>query len=134
VFARRGVDAWVFRGDDGLDELTTTTTSSLWVVSGGEVTEHSLDPTSLGIPTGTAEGLRGQDAAYNADVVRRLLAGETGPVRDAVLLNAGAALAVHEAASGSIEAQLGAGIARATEAVDSGAAEATLQRWVTATR
>jgi len=133
VFARRGVDAWVFRGDDGLDELTTTTTSSLWVVTGGEVVEHSLDPTALEIPRGTAEGLRGQDAAYNADVVRRLLAGETGPVRDAVLLNAGAALAVHAAEPGSIEERLAAGIVRATESVDSGAAHATLERWVAAT-
>ncbi|MFL6172728.1 MAG: anthranilate phosphoribosyltransferase, partial [Marmoricola sp.] len=62
VFARRGVDAWVFRGDDGLDELTTTTTSRLWAVRGGEVVEESLDPSRLGIPTGTAEQLRGQDA------------------------------------------------------------------------
>ena len=133
VFARRGVDAWVFRGDDGLDELTTTTTSSLWAVSGGEVVEHTIDGTDVGIPRGTAEGLRGQDAAYNADVVRRLLAGETGPVRDAVLLNAGAALAVHAAEPGSIEERLVSGIARATEAVDSGAAQGTLERWVAAT-
>src|SRR3954447_3551757 len=116
VFARRGVDAWVFRGDDGLDELTTTTTSSVWTVSGGEVSEHTLDPSALGIPQGTAEGLRGRDAAYNAEVVRRLLAGDRGPVRDAVLLNAGAALAVHAASAGSMEEQLPAGIARATEA------------------
>jgi anthranilate phosphoribosyltransferase len=66
-------------------------------------------------------------------VVRRLLAGERGQVRDAVLLNAGAALAVHEAGSGSLEEQLAAGIVRATEAVDSGAAQATLERWVAAT-
>ena len=134
VFARRGVDAWVFRGDDGLDELTTTTTSSVWAVTGGEVEEHTLDASALGIPRGTAEGLRGQDAAYNADVVRRVLAGETGPVRDAVLLNAGAALAVHAAETGTIEERLVAGLARATEAVDSGAAEATLERWVAASR
>ncbi len=134
VFARRGVDAWVFRGDDGLDELTTTTTSSLWAVTGGEVVEHSLDAAAVGIPLGTAEGLRGQDAAYNADVVRRLLAGESGPVRDAVLLNAGAALAVHAAEPGSIEERLAAGIARATDAVDSGAAHSILDRWVEATR
>ena len=107
VFARRGVDAWVFRGDDGLDELTTTTTSSLWAVTDGEVVEHTLDPAALGIPAGTAEGLRGQDAAYNADVVRRVLAGETGPVRDAVLLNAGAALAVHAAEPGSTRGTAG---------------------------
>jgi anthranilate phosphoribosyltransferase len=134
VFARRGVDAWVFRGDDGLDELTTTTTSSLWAVSDGEVVEHTIDAAELGIPRGTAEGLRGQDAAYNADVVRRLLAGETGPVRDAVLLNAGAALAVHAAEPGSIQERLVAGIVRATEAVDTGSAQATLERWVAATR
>jgi anthranilate phosphoribosyltransferase len=133
VFARRGVDAWVFRGDDGLDELTTTTTSSVWAVSGGEIVEHTIDAAELGVPRGTAEGLRGQDAAYNAEVVRRLLAGETGPVRDAVLLNAGAALAVHAAEPGSIEERLAAGIVRATEAVESGAAHAALERWVAAT-
>ncbi len=134
VFARRGVDAWVFRGDDGLDELTTTTTSSLWAVTGGEVVEHSVDAAALGVPRGTAEGLRGQDAAHNAEVVRRLLAGEVGPVRDAVVLNAGAALAVHAAAPGTIEERLAAGIVRATEALDTGSAQATLERWVAATR
>lgn len=132
VFARRGVDAWVFRGDDGLDELTTTTTSRVWLVRDGEVTETSIDPTRLGIPVGTAEGLRGQDAAYNAEVVRKVLAGETGPVRDAVVLNAGAALAVHAAEDGSVEDVLRAGISRAEEAIDSGAAQATLDRWVAA--
>jgi anthranilate phosphoribosyltransferase len=132
VFARRGVDAWVFRGDDGLDELTTTTTSSVWCVSAGEVSEHSLDPAALGIPVGTAEGLRGRDASYNAGVVRRVLAGEVGPVREAVLLNAGAALAVHAAEAGTLEERLVAGIARATEAVDSGAAAAVLDKWVEA--
>jgi anthranilate phosphoribosyltransferase len=133
VFARRGVDAWVFRGDDGLDELTTTTTSSVWVVAGGEVAEHTLDAAALGIPRGTAEDLRGRDAAYNAGVVRRVLAGETGPVRDAVLLNAGAALAVHAAGSGTLEEQLAIGVERATDAVDTGAAQSTLERWVAAT-
>ena len=132
VFARRGVDAWVFRGDDGLDELTTTTTSSVWSVSAGEVSEHSLDPAALGVPVGTTEGLRGGDAPYNAEVVRRVLAGDGGPVRDAVLLNAGAALAVHAADEGTLEERLAAGIARATEAVDSGGAAAALERWVAA--
>jgi anthranilate phosphoribosyltransferase len=133
VFARRGVDAWVFRGDDGLDELTTTTTSSVWAVTGGQVVEHTLDPAPLGIPRGTAEGLRGQDAAYNAEVVRRLLAGDRGPVRDAVVLNAGAALAVHEGAPGALEERLATGIARATDAIDSGAARDKLAQWVAAT-
>ncbi|MGN6161439.1 MAG: anthranilate phosphoribosyltransferase, partial [Marmoricola sp.] len=111
VFARRGVDAWVFRGDDGLDELTTTTTSRLWVVEGDGVVEHVLDPASLGIAPATAEDLRGGDVAHNAQVVRDVLAGATGPVRDAVLLNAGAALAVHAAEAGSIEERVEAGIA-----------------------
>ncbi|MET3963545.1 anthranilate phosphoribosyltransferase [Marmoricola sp. OAE513] len=132
VFARRGVDAWVFRGDDGLDELTTTTTSRVWTVRAGEVVEESLDPTRLGIAPGTAESLRGQDAAFNADVVRRLLAGERGPVRDAVVLNAGAALAIHADDAGTLEERVAAGIARADEALDSGAAQATLDRWVSA--
>jgi anthranilate phosphoribosyltransferase len=130
VFARRGVDAWVFRGDDGLDELTTTTTSRLWLVHEGGVLETTIDPTRFGIPAGTAEGLRGRDAAYNADVVRRLLSGEKGPVRDAVILNAGAALAVHAAEDGSVEDRLDQGIRRATDALDSGAAQETLERWV----
>jgi anthranilate phosphoribosyltransferase len=130
VYARRGVDAWVFRGDDGLDELTTTTSSHVWAVSGGTVTEQVVDPLDLGIPRGTSEGLRGKDATYNADVVRRVVAGEPGQVRDAVILNAGAALAIHAAEPGTIEERLAAGIARATEAIDSGNAKAVLERWV----
>lgn len=130
VFARRGVDAWVFRGDDGLDELTTTTTSHVWAVSGGEVTEHVVDPMDFGIWRGTAEDLRGRDPGYNAEVVRRVVAGEPGPVRDAVVLNAGAALAIHAAESGSLEERLAAGIERAAAAIDSGHARETLERWV----
>jgi anthranilate phosphoribosyltransferase len=134
VFARRGVDAWVFRGDDGLDELTTTTTSKVWLVRDGDVVETSIDPAHLGIPAGTVEGLRGQDAAYNAEVVRRLLAGDKGPVRDAVVLNAGAALAVHADEDGSVEDRLVAGIKRAEGALDGGAAQDVLDRWVAAAR
>ncbi len=132
VLAQRGVDAWVFRGDDGLDELTTTTTSTVWRVRGGEVTESVVDPRALGIAAATTEDLRGGDAAHNADVVRRVLAGEPGPVRDAVLLNAGAALAVHGAPEQEVAPGLAAGITRAAEAVDSGAAAEALQRWVAA--
>ncbi len=132
VFARRGVDAWVFRGDDGLDELTTTTTSQLWVVHDGEVSTTTVDPASYGLAPATTEDLRGGDAHHNAQVVRRLLAGDKGPVRDAVLLNAGAALAVYDAAGDPVDEALAAGIARAAEAIDSGAAQAALDRWVAA--
>jgi anthranilate phosphoribosyltransferase len=133
VYARRGVDAWVFRGDDGLDELTTTTTSQVWVAHGGGITRATVDPGGLGLAPATADDLRGGDAAHNADVVRRLLAGEKGPIRDAVLLNAGAALAVYDAPDASdVTDAIAAGLARAAEAVDSGAASATLDRWVAA--
>jgi anthranilate phosphoribosyltransferase len=134
VFAMRGADAWVFRGDDGLDELTTTTTSSLWVVTGGEVRTATIDPAAHGLAAATTEDLRGGDATHNAQVVRRLLDGEPGPVREAVLLNAGAALAVYDAPGGPVDETLAAGIAKAREAVDSGAAKATLDRWVAASR
>ena len=132
VFAARGVDAWVFRGDDGLDELTTTTTSSVWVVRGGEVSSATVDPAAHGIARATTADLRGGDAQHNAGVVRRVLAGEPGAVRDAVLLNAGAALAVYDATDASVDEALDAGISRARDAVDSGRAEATLDRWVAA--
>jgi anthranilate phosphoribosyltransferase len=130
VFARRGVDAWVFRGDDGLDELTTTTTSHVWAVSGGEIEEFVIDPDDYGLGGGTAEDLRGKDATYNAEVVRRVLAGEPGPIRNAVILNAGAALAVHAGASGSAEERLVTGCARAEQSLDSGSAWGTLDAWV----
>lgn len=133
VYAGRGVDAWVFRGDDGLDELTTTTTSQVWVVHDGAVTTATVDPAAYGLAPATTEDLRGGDAAHNADVVRRVLAGERGPVRDAVLLNAGAALAVHATPGDPVDTALGAGLTRAAQAVDSGAAAALLERWVAAT-
>jgi anthranilate phosphoribosyltransferase len=133
VFAARGVDAWVFRGDDGLDELTTTTTSSVWQVHGGEVRTATIDPAALGLVPSEVEALRGGDAVHNAEVVRRTLAGEQGAVRDAVLLNAGAALAVYDEPATPAEDALAAGLARARQAVDSGAAATTLDRWVAAT-
>ncbi len=132
VFAARGVDAWVFRGDDGLDELTTTTTSSVWTVRKGQVDETSIDPDELGLTKGTAEGLRGGDCDHNAEVVRRLLDGETGPIRDAVVLNTGAALAVYDGGDADVVTALKDGMSRASAALDSGEAKAALERWVEA--
>jgi anthranilate phosphoribosyltransferase len=132
VFAQRGVDAWVFRGDDGLDELTTTTTSQVWLVHDGIVTPSVVDPSTLGIASARPEDLRGGDVTHNADVVRRTLAGESGPVRDAVLLNAAAALAVYDTPALSVEDALPEALERATTAVDSGASAALLDRWVAA--
>ncbi|MER5202967.1 anthranilate phosphoribosyltransferase [Streptomyces sp. NPDC002825] len=133
VFAERGNSALVFRGDDGLDELTTTSTSRVWVVRDGGVTEERFDPRDVGIDLVPLEALRGEDASYNADVARRLLAGETGPVRDAVLLNAAAALTALDPGTGTLAEQLAAGIAKGAEAIDSGAAQRSLERWIAAT-
>lgn len=130
VLAARGASALLVRGDDGLDEITTTTTTTVWVVAGGAVRHMSLDPAELGVAAARPEDLRGGDAAHNADVVRRLLAGEPGPVRDAVLLNAAAALAAHAGLTDDLAADLRAGAARAATALDSGAGAELLARWV----
>ncbi|MEU3300582.1 MULTISPECIES: anthranilate phosphoribosyltransferase [unclassified Streptomyces] len=132
VLAERGSSALVFRGDDGLDELTTTATSRVWVVRDGAVREEAFDPRDVGIELVPVEALRGADASYNADVARRLLAGETGPVRDAVLLNSAAALAALGDGEGDLVDRLRTGMAQAAESIDSGAAKRALERWVAA--
>ncbi|MER7346618.1 anthranilate phosphoribosyltransferase [Streptomyces aurantiacus] len=132
VLAERGSSALVFRGDDGLDELTTTATSRVWVVRDGGVREEAFDPRDVGIDLVPVEALRGADASYNAEVARRLLDGETGPVRDAVLLNAAAALVALSPGAGPLADQIRAGMAKAAEAIDSGAAKSALARWVAA--
>ena len=88
----RSTSALVVRGDDGLDELTTTTTSTVWVVGAGEVVQTSVDPTAIGLTLASRGDLRGGDPAVNAEVFRGLVAGAPGPVRDAVLLNAAGAV------------------------------------------
>ncbi len=96
------------------------------------MTEESFDPRDVGIEPVPVEALRGADASYNADVARRLLNGETGPVRDAVLLNSAAALVALEPGGEPLTEQLRAGMARAAESIDSGAARRVLERWVAA--
>ena len=131
VLAARGDTALVFRGDDGLDELTTTTTSQVWVAAAGSVTQTMLDPAALGIPAVAPEALRGGDAAFNAQVVRDVLAGGAPGVRDAVLLNAAAAIAAYDGlAASSLQEAVIAGLTEATRAIDSGKAAALLEDWV----
>ncbi|MER5638614.1 anthranilate phosphoribosyltransferase [Kitasatospora sp. NPDC002227] len=132
VFAERGDSALVFRGDDGLDELTTCTTSQVWVVREGGVTGTAFDPREVGIELVEISALRGADPEYNANVARRVFAGERGAVRDAVLLNTAAGLAALDLTDAPLTEQLAAGMARAAEAIDSGAAEATLKAWAQA--
>jgi anthranilate phosphoribosyltransferase len=132
VLAGRQVTALVFRGDDGLDELTTTTTSRVWTVRDGQAREERFDPSDLGVPAAPADALRGGDATRNAEVARRFLEGERGPVRDAVLLNAAAALVAYDGAEGSLVDVLRPAMDRAADAVDTGAAADVLDRWVAA--
>jgi anthranilate phosphoribosyltransferase len=129
VLADRGDRGMVFRGDDGLDELTTTTTSKVWLVSGGAVRADVFDPASAGIPAAEPAALRGGAAPFNAEVVRRLLAGETGPVRDAVLLNAAAAIAAFDGVLDSAAAAVQYGLPIAAASIDDGSAAGLLQRW-----
>lgn len=134
VLARRGASALVFRGEDGLDELTTTGPSRVWAVADGAVQEKLFDPLDVGVPRATVEDLRGGDAAYNASVVRSVLSGQPGPVRDAVLLNAAAALVAAGAGTGDLTDRMRTALAEAQASVDSGAAAEVLTRWVEATQ
>jgi anthranilate phosphoribosyltransferase len=139
VFRTRGATALVFRGDDGLDELTTTGHSRLWEVSRGDIHEHDLDPRDLGIPLANISDLLGGDPAHNADVVHRMFAGEKGAVRDIVLLNAAAGIVAYRLFRDATQVQrpilerLAEARDAAAEAVDSGAAEAKLAQWVEVT-
>lgn len=134
VLAGRGHRGLVFHGEDGLDELTTTTRSLVWLVAEGNVTQTELDPRELGLAPASPDALVGADPAHNAGVVRRVLAGEPGPVRDIVLLNAAAALLAYAGLSDRpVAEQLAPHLERAAEAIDSGAAADTLQRWAAVT-
>ncbi|MEV1167146.1 anthranilate phosphoribosyltransferase [Nonomuraea sp. NPDC049784] len=136
VLAERGCSSLVFRGDDGLDELTTSGPSTVWVVRRGTVTRTVFDPADLSIPRARPDDLRGGDARHNAAVARAVLAGDQGPVRDVVLLNAAAAMVAGDGAppAPDLTAALGAAYKRAADVVDSGAALSLLTRWAEATR
>ncbi|NLB46320.1 MAG: anthranilate phosphoribosyltransferase [Microbacteriaceae bacterium] len=139
LFRFRGAAALVFRGDDGLDELTTTGHSHIWEVSRGALTEHDLDPRDLGIARAKMSDLVGDTPEHNAQVVRRVLAAEQGPVRDIVLLNAAAGLvafdlaAVPESADRPILERLEEKLVIAANAIDSGAAADKLALWASST-
>jgi len=132
VFARRGDSVLVMRGEDGLDEFTTAAPTRVWMARDGKVEESVVDATDLGLPRSAPGDLRGADAAFNAAAATRTFAGEIGPIRDAVLVNAAAAFAAHAGFPGDFHDTMRGGIARAAETVDSGAATTLLERWVTA--
>lgn len=141
VFAGRGKDAAVFRGDDGLDELTTSGNSHVWWVHDGVVQEFELTPGMVGLDSHEVSELRGADAQHNASVARRVFQGERGAPRVAVQLNAGTALAVaaageeqrHPTTQQEFVSLVTEGVVRAGETIDSGSAAAVIDRWAAAT-
>lgn len=136
VVAHRGNRGLVFHGGDGLDELTTTTTSDVWVIRDGRVVRTTLDPSDLGIARAAKADLVGGEPEHNAQVVRDTFAGQAGAVRDIVLLNAAAAILAYDGPDpdADLTAQFRAPLERAREAIDSGAATALLDRWVALTQ
>jgi anthranilate phosphoribosyltransferase len=135
VLAKRGSRGLVFRGNDGLDELTTTGPSTVWEIRNGGVSQLTFSPADLGIRPVTVEELRGGDAKANAAVVRDVLAGKGGAARDAVLVNAAAGLVAFDlTAEGPFLERMRSALARAAQSIDSGAAAAVLDKWVSLTQ
>lgn len=136
VLTARGSRGLVFHGGDGLDELTTTTTSQVWLIGGGRIVRTTFDPASLGLQPATPDDLVGGPPAVNAAVVHEVLDGRTGPVRDIVLLNAAAALAAFRGIDidQPLAPQMEAALSDVARAVDDGAAHRTLAALVEATQ
>jgi len=130
VLASRGFSMLVVRGDDGLDEITTTTTTSAWLVAGGTVTKTTIDPTRLGVDPVDPAALRGGSAAANADAIHALLGGAAGAVRETVLLNAAGAIAAFEGFSADLHTDLAGARTRVAAAIDSGKAADLLAAWI----
>ena len=142
--AQRGRFGLVSRGNDGLDELTTTTNSQIWEVSPDLVTKWELDPTRLGIKRANLEQLFGGDASHNAQIARDLLAGDTsgnlGAVRDIVILNAAGGVVAYQAAKepdlvgSELETRFDAAVQLVTVAIETGKAQSKLEQWVESSR
>ncbi|MFM6982206.1 MAG: anthranilate phosphoribosyltransferase [Microbacteriaceae bacterium] len=139
VFQTRGATALVYRGEDGVDKITTTGHSHVWEISRGSVTEHDFDPREIGFDYSSVEDIRGGTAAANADAARAVLAGVPGAVRDIVLLNSAAGIVAYKLSNDPAERdrtfaeRMAEGVAIAAQAIDSGAAARLLESWVAAT-
>jgi anthranilate phosphoribosyltransferase len=120
--------AWVVHGADGLDELSTTGPSQVAELHDGRITTFEVTPEQAGLSRARRDDLRGGDATTNADALRALLDGVRGPYRDIVVLNSAAALIV----AGRVD-DLAAGVARAVDAIDSGAAKDALRALIAIT-
>ena len=135
VLAEKGCDGFVFRGDDGLDEITLATTTSVLSIGKAEIKSDRIDAKDFGMQNAPIEAIVGGDASENARISRAIFAGERGAPRDAVLLNAAAAIAAFEGDMESdVKERLTLGLERAVRAVDSGAALALLDKWAALTQ
>ena len=135
VLAEKGCDGFVFRGDDGLDEITLATSTSVLSIGKDEIKSDRIDAKDFGLDNAPIEAIVGGDAAENARISRAIFAGERGAPRDAVLLNAAAAIAAFEGELEiDIKDRLTQGLARASQAVDSGAARGLLEKWAQLTQ
>ncbi len=130
VLADKGVDGFVFRGDDGLDEITLATTTSVLSIGNNEISSDLLDPLDFSMARAPISALAGGDAVENAKISMAIFAGEKGAPRDAVVLNAAAAIAAYEGEMDlSLHDRISAGVTRATHAIDSGAAAELVSQW-----
>ena len=135
VLGDRGVDGFVFRGDDGLDELTLTTTTQVLTIGNGEIESGLIDPPDFGISYSPIEKLVGGDASENAKIAISVFNGEIGAPRDAVILNAASAIAAYNNdAELDLQTRFAEGVTEAKAAIDSGAALDLLNRWVKLTQ
>ena len=130
VLADRGVEGFVFRGDDGLDEITLATSTSVLTIGNGEISSDRIDAKDFALANAPISALVGGDAAENARITKAIFAGEKGAPRDAVLLNAAAAIAAFDGDLGQgIKERISKSLIKATQAVDSGAATELLSGW-----
>ena len=135
VLATLGVDGFVFRGDDGLDEITLSSTTSILSIGNGEIRSDLIEPSDVGLSRAPVSDLVGGDAAENARITLSIFSGERGAPRDAVMLNAAAAIAAFEGEQDlDVRERITRGLKKAEAAVDSGETTALLQRWISLTQ
>jgi anthranilate phosphoribosyltransferase len=135
VLSNRGVDGFVFRGDDGLDEITLASTTSVLTIGNGEITRDLIDPLDFGIQRAPISALVGGDSVENARITTAIFAGEKGAPRDAVVLNAAAAIAAYEGRFDlNLQERMALGVSRAIEAIDSGASTRLVSQWAELTQ
>ena len=130
VLLEQGKEGFVFRGDDGLDEVSLSTTTQVIQINDGKLTQSEFNPADLGITSSSISDLLGGDAKYNADMTMKIFTGVKGPMRDAVTLNAAFAIAAFKADFNlPLQTQIANGFVLANKAIDSGAALSVVKKW-----